>query len=241
MGARKSPKRTLSFSTASPTSTIRTPAGCGSLPSPRRRSTSQRSGEHGDAGSLPERSVTQSRRPSTPPRPANVPGNRGLAEEDERRGGAGAGLLREQRGLGGRAQVEARCSGPGCRTRPPGPSGSLRDPLDRLRDRAVLRHEGARAAAEDDRRARGDPEHDEDDRGAPPAQPRADEPEWVEHRPEQPAHDRATSSAATATTPWRRPVASWRSASGGPLSVSTRSHVPRSRAAGSTNARSSAV
>lgn len=66
----------------------------------------------------------------------------------------------------------------------PDRAGPLRDPLDGLRDRAILRDERACAAAEDDRRTGGDAEHDEDDRGAAPAEPRADELEREERRPE---------------------------------------------------------
>ncbi len=51
-------------------------------------------------------------------------GDRGLPEEDERRRVAGAGLRRAQRARGARAPAGARCSAPGCRTRPPAPSGS---------------------------------------------------------------------------------------------------------------------
>ena len=72
VGAMKSPKRTGDVTTASPTCTKRRPGTFGMLPRPRSRTTSQWSGSQG-CGRRPERSVTQSASPSTPPRPRKVP------------------------------------------------------------------------------------------------------------------------------------------------------------------------
>ena len=141
------------------------------------------------AGSRPDRSVTQFRSPSTPPRPANAPAivvSRKRTSEVARPAPACSSAARARRSSDRLRLVALSRDAEPDR---PDRAAPLRDPLDRLRDRAILRDERARAAAEDDRRAGGDPEHDEDDRSAAPAEPRADEPERVEHGPEQAAHE----------------------------------------------------
>jgi hypothetical protein len=86
---------------------------------------------------------------------------------------------------------------------------SLRDPLDGVRDRTVLRDQAAGTAAQEHGCAGGDPEHDEHDRRAAAAQPGDDEPQGVQEGP-QPVHAavRSTRSAATDSTPSRRPTSS---------------------------------
>ena len=222
-----------------PTSTSFSPSGSGSRPpAPRRRSTSQRSGRH-SAGSRPERRTTCVPSPSAPPRPANVPPIV-LAEEDECACVGGDHVSSAARAWRSRTGCGSPLW-PGTRTRPPAPTASRRDPLDSLSTRPDPGRRGRRG-----RRHNGgtgsDTQDDEDDRPAPLAQPGTDQTERVQHRAEQGhAAVRSTSSATTASSPSRRPVSSWRSASGGRRSSSTRSQVPSSRAAGSTSVRSSAV
>ena len=111
--------------------------------------------------------------------------DRALAEEDER-ARIGGDHVPER---GARAALEdgLRLGALGGNAEPDGPHRprAVRDPLDRLRDGAILGDEGARPAADDDRGAGRDAEDDEDDRPTPVAEPRANQPERVEHRAEQ--------------------------------------------------------
>ena len=137
--------------------------------------------------------MTRSPSRSTAAEPGEDAGDRALAEEDEPRRLAVHRVAERRAG----AALEERLrlvALPG-QAEPDRPHGALalRDPLDRLRDCPVLRDDDARAAAEHDRGAGGDPEHDEEDRRASSTQPRADEPERVEGGAPG-AHVSATSS-----------------------------------------------
>ena len=163
--------------------------------------------------------------------------NRRLAEEDERGRGSIDGVPERDAGTALERGLRLVALGGNAEPDRPHRAAPFRNPLDGLRDGPILRDERAGAASEDDGRACGDPEHDQDDGGAAPPEPRADETQRIQRRTEAVhAAVRSTRSAVTAASPSRRPTSSCRSASGGPCKLSTSSEVPSSRATGRTSA-----
>ena len=107
--------------------------------------------------------------------------DRALAEEDERARITGDRV--RQRGSRPALEDGLRLGALGGNAEPDGPHRprSVRNPLDRLGDGAILGDKGAGPAADDDRGAGCDAEDDEDDGPTPAAQPSANQPERVEH------------------------------------------------------------
>ena len=139
--ARKSPKSCRERRAAVPTCTIRRPGTSGSLPVPRRRSTSQRSGRQ-VRGSRPLRSRTYGAEPVDGREPDEGPADRALADErDRRRVGPPAGA-RARCARHGRDRASRRPAPRERRTTPHGPPasppGAGRRPARRARSFATV-------------------------------------------------------------------------------------------------------
>ena len=182
VGARKSPKSWLDRNVPVPTSTIRRPGAFGSVPLPRSRSTSQRSGVH-SRGRWPLVSTDVAAEPFDARERDEMAGDGALAEEDDWGRAWQPDLRQPLANVAVERRVRLVVADGDAEPDRPHRARCGRDPLHRLRDAPVLGDLRAGEDADQDGRPDRDPAGGEQRPGRPAPHAAPGEPDDVEGCP----------------------------------------------------------